>query len=483
MPRAKKPLDLESEDWVGAPKWREKILKTAQEAQSLTEMCGQRAVAMWHPKEPPRDPTVARRLIREAQLAPWRFRMQLVKGGGMMETPPRGKGVTLWWGKIKPPQWKSRMPLPLLRDMTTLQTSKQIHAYARECRLVAARLNRAGDQVNLKMRELMKQRQSTDHTLSIVRRGILVNQQCKQLRTYRPRSEKVPDQVDEILEKERQLLLKLKRKLEQDLGISESVVKDLAKCRSSLESCCQQRLLVVELLNKSLEEVLGEAGRKSWLFLSRPPSPWQEINPTPTANPLGAYTPECAVILDTAKNLYPKAHDVLKQLVKNQALVKTQQQEIYKQVRQKLTQKMKETMMLKERLNVSSGLMRGTINQSEKFKEDLEQTQGVLQGPMTVNYLETREKLTRPMVRVYQRHVGTQLPEATRLAQASQKLDKFLTHTNQDLEKLKATQEHLKSCMSSKQMGYDVDYAVLRLRQHQNHPHMTYEQAQRLVHN
>lgn len=90
------------------------------------------------------------------------------------------------------------------------------------------------------------------------------------------------------------------------------------------------------------------------------------------------------------------------------------------------------------------GLMRGTIHRCNKFNHEMSITHGLIkvrlglggaagvsgrrphaspvstlhtQGPISKKHLEVREKLDRPLVRVFQRHVGTQLPEASRLAQ------------------------------------------------------------------
>lgn len=191
MPVLVPPAEHSQDTRVGTLAWREAAKSITRKAHHLTDRCGQEAVTMWQPKDSVRDPHVARHLCRAAYILPWRFRVEMLKGGGTLEKPPPGEGVTLWKGKMKPPAWHARLPLPLHRDARALQTAEVVHAHARGARLTAARLCRAQHQINGQLRLLLRQREATDRRLSEVRKGLLINQQSGKLRGYRPKSEKV----------------------------------------------------------------------------------------------------------------------------------------------------------------------------------------------------------------------------------------------------------------------------------------------------
>ncbi|XP_029773540.1 coiled-coil domain-containing protein 105 [Suricata suricatta] len=475
------PAECSQDTRVGAPAWREAALATMQKARKLTDRCGKEAVTMWQPKDCVRDPHVAHHLCRAAYTQPWRFRVEMLQAGCTVEKPPPGEGVTLWKGKMKPPAWYARLPLPLHRDARALQTAEVVHAHARGARLTAARLCRAQHQINGQLRLLQRQRQATDRRLSEVRKGLLINQQSSKLRGYRPKSEKVPDKADSMLTWEKEELKSMKRKMEEDMEKSEDLLKALASCRDTLAFCCKERLQAVDLMNQPLDKVLEQAGRHSWVNLSRIPSPCSQGQKTPPPDPVGTYTPECATALYEAKRLLMESKDTLLEMAKNEEDLREQQHQISDRVCASLAQKMRETLELKEIMNMTLGLMRGTIHRCTKFNQEMYITRGLIKGPLSKCHMETREKLDRPLVRVYQRHVGTQLPEATRLAQGTDKLQRHITRTEKNLKELLDKRQNLAGSLNCKTLGYEVDYNVVRLRLRQQHPRVYCEQAQRPV--
>ncbi|XP_068943032.1 tektin-like protein 1 [Petaurus breviceps papuanus] len=480
MPVFLHPLEPAPEDRVGAPEWRQHARDTVNAAQQLTEQCGADAVSVWQPHERVSDPSIAHNLYRKTHMAPWRFRVEMLKGGRTVEQPPPGDGVTLWKEKLKPPAWVATIPLPLHRDARAMQTNEYIQNYVRGVRLLAARLRQAEQEINGQLRLLLRQREITDYRLSEIRKGLLINEESRKLRLYRPASEKVPDKADTLLLWEKEELRGLKRKLEKDMETSETLLKALSKCRDDLTFCCEERLRVVDLMNHCLDSVLVEAGRQSWINISRVHTPKVQGTASPPVNPVGVNPLECNLALNDAKQLLVEGKTVVENMRKSEHHAHTWQLHVNKSVGSSLSRKIQETMQLKERLNMMTGLMRGTINRVRKFKEEILITKELCKGPGCEKHLETREKLERPIVRVFQRHVGTQLPEASRLSMGSKELNCQATKMEKDLKKLKATKKHLATCMRHKQMGHQVDYDVLRLRVRHSHPHMTYEQVQRM---
>ncbi|XP_048196640.1 coiled-coil domain-containing protein 105-like [Perognathus longimembris pacificus] len=129
-----------------------------------------------------------------------------------------------------------------------------------------------------------------------------------------------------------------------------------------------------------------------------------------------------------------------------------------------------------------SGAHAGHHPPLQQVNQEMYVTRGLIKGPLLKTHLEAKEKLDRPLVRMYQKHVGTQLPEATRLAQGTNRLQQHNTLMEKNLKELLTTRDRLAGCLGAKELGYEIDHNVVRLRRRQQHPHVGYEQAQQLVH-
>lgn len=196
---------------------------------------------------------------------------------------------------------------------------------------------------------------------------------------------------------------------------------------------------------------------------------------------IGDPTQACSVALNEAKRLLMESKETLAEMARNESDVREQQQQISDRVCATLVQKIQETLELKERMNMSLGLMRGTIHRCTKFNQEMYVTRGLIKGPLSESHMETREKLNRPLVRVYQRHVGTQLPEASRLAQGTDQLQRHILHVEKNLKELLAARDKLSWSHNCKKIGHEVDHSVVLLRHRQRHPRVCYQEAQLLV--
>ncbi|XP_059825182.1 coiled-coil domain-containing protein 105 [Hypanus sabinus] len=135
----------------------------------------------------------------------------------------------------------------------------------------------------------------------------------------------------------------------------------------------------------------------------------------PPPTPAGPYTYACEAAIDNAKAVISNSKALRVQsdkMIKDAvALTKAAQ----KSVNDGLTQRMAESVSVMQHMEVSSGETRAGINRAKRWYDEMELAKGMILGPETTLHLMTQERLDRPLVKVYQRHPGTQLTEAATL--------------------------------------------------------------------
>ncbi|XP_060540229.1 tektin-like protein 1 [Pantherophis guttatus] len=465
---------------VGAEKWHKDTRTTVHEASTLTKRCGKDALELWRPAKVPGQAEETP-YERKMKVDSWKFKIDVSDSGEVKRKPPEGPGVTLWKCKMKPPPWVCKLTLPCSRDYSNTKNNEYVAQYFRETRLVVSRLRQALIEINEQFKGIMRIRQQLDAMLDKIRQGLMTNKQSKAIREHRAETEKISDKVDALMKWEKEEFTKLKIKLQDMMAWSGDHLKQLGACRETLNTLCGERGRVLDLVPQPLRMVLLEAGRDSWLGLDRPSSPWVERNETPIPNPVGPFTPECAGALEDARHLTTLTKEVMLQLQKTIREVQDTRNTVHDAIENRLQGKMEETLGHKEKLDITLGGTRSTLHRCQRFQHEMRITRGLTLGPESMKYLETREKLTRPMVQTYQRHVGTQLPEATIVKKSTAQLNRSMEDTAMDIQHLKATQKYLHECIHNKQTGYDVDGSIKRLRQRRMHPRTNMNEIFQLV--
>ena len=95
-----------------------------------------------------------------------------------------------------------------------------------------------------------------------------------------------------------------------------------------------------------------------------------------------------------------------------------------------------------------------------------------VKGPVSSRDVTVRERLDRPLVRVYQSHPRTDLPEAAHLISAGSKLTESIDITQKNMALLKLARRKMKEDSRDKRIALEVDSNVIRMRNREGQKRM-----------
>jgi len=345
-------------------------------------------------------------------------------------------------------------PLPSLRDHCMQNSNAQIHAYVRETSSVVVKLRDSLLEVDEEIKSLLRSKENLEKALEHIRKDIIINEQSHLRRKAKPPREMALDGGDDLISAERKHLLKLKRVLEAQLRSVQKQLQVLDNSRKRLKAVLQERQRVLELKSESV----ASAGRISARLSVR------DRAKSPEVNPLGPYTPEVAQSIQLASDAIKQSHVLRAQVADAIDETAKLQKQAHKSVNDGLTKKVGESMTMKQHLQMACGENRMAIHRGHRWHYATDVARGYTMGPVSSNDLTTRERLDRPIVKVYQRHPGTQLPEAQEIIEGTHGLQDSLDAIGRNIGMLRLTKARVKADIKDKGAAARVDSSVVRYR-------------------
>ncbi|XP_037641081.1 coiled-coil domain-containing protein 105 [Sebastes umbrosus] len=324
--------------------------------------------------------------------------------------------------------------------------------YMRRVRQVEDRLRRQAGTVTQEGLKLERDRGHLELVLRNLRADLTVNRRSSEERTRRPSTaETVRDGADYLLLCERRELAQLKQDLEGILRNTLTQLQSLGQSSRELLDCASERARVLDLLPR----------RSSFR---------RHCSAVHTeTDPVGPFTPECKQVLESSTLTVHQSQLLRENIRRLIPSAISRQKAAHHSVNDGLVKKIAETISLQQNLSLMSVATRQAIFRKRREINCIRQSHDTAQGPDYSGDLLSREKLNRPIVQVYQRHPGTQLPEAAHLIQGSEVLRRYLTSSEGELTSLQRACLQLLDDHHGKRVAAQVDSAVVRMRRQHVH--------------
>ncbi|PIO30194.1 hypothetical protein AB205_0002610 [Aquarana catesbeiana] len=333
-------------------------------------------------------------------------------------------------------------PPPFHRDLIASSCNAYARDYMRETRSSVFILRQALWETDRHIQRLQKERDILERSHANTRRDMLTNNETLQLRSTRPMTERYPDKVDALLQEERNGLLDLKRHTERQLHEISRQLKVLYSHRQKLSEFCKEKGRVLDIISEN----------------ARPQSHGQK---TPGGSTLlGPENKDCQAAMKDARSTrenFRKTQPPNWQKPLDCA-------ELKDSVTQGLRKKAEESSHIRDDVTLALGNVKNIIQRQQRLYQEMEGSYQLQLGPESSLDLSVRERLDRPLVRILQRHPGTQLPESTLICQGSASLEQSLGKARDQLGSLHVAQMKLQEDQDNKLWGERIDRAAARLR-------------------
>ncbi|XP_018555559.1 coiled-coil domain-containing protein 105 [Lates calcarifer] len=339
-----------------------------------------------------------------------------------------------------------------LREQCAGASTAVASEYMRRVREVEGQLRRQAGRVTQEGVKLERERGHLERMLRSLRTDLTVNRRSSEGRTRRPSTaETERDGADYLLLFERRELAELKQDLEGALRNTLTQLQALGQSSRQLLDCASERARVLELLPHS-----SSAGGQS-----------SAVQTFTKADPVSPFTPECKQVLESSTLTVNQSQLLREDIRQMLTSAITRQKAAHCAVNDGLVKKIAETISLQQNLTLMSAATRQAMFRKQREINCIRHSHDRAQGPEYSGDKLSREKLNRPLVQVYQRHPGTQLPEAAHLIQGSAVLRQCLMSSEGELARLQRACLQLLDDLHGKRAAAQVDAGVIRMRRQQ----------------